>query len=215
MALVFITTGQKLITAKKAIDKTRKNNGSRLFWQDMFDKKKVKMPLRFKRTTAYMLMKIGKYPPLRNVHHAEQLPPNWTHLHQLTRLSPPEFEKHLKAGDIHPDLDRKDIAKWILKKKKKKKNNPGELLPGRDIWPPELSCLHEVENILRQTYFTLDKDAQSQLSDFIRSLLENLLKEAGNQLASITSYKKILNVRSLDETPLTDPGGPGKGMGRG
>jgi len=61
-------------------------------------------------------MAIAKYPPLKNVSHEKQIPGNWTSLYQPTRLPPPEFEKHLKAGDIHPDLERKDIAKWLPKK---------------------------------------------------------------------------------------------------
>jgi len=180
MASAFIATGQKLIEAKGAIDRARRKNGQKVFWLDMFNRKKVKESLPFSEGTARKLMLIAKYPPLQNRSISNGIPPHWDSLYQLTKLPPPEFEKHLKAGDIHADLKNKDIAKW-MPKKKPKKSKPGGLLDGSDPTPPEISCFRDVEKRLRQTYFTLDGDAQTQLKAFIYSLLKNLSKGEKNQ----------------------------------
>ena len=47
-----------------------------------------------------------------------------------------------------------------------------------DPLEPEIMCRNDIEARLRETFFTLDKEARLELIGFIHSLLENLQREA-------------------------------------
>jgi hypothetical protein len=49
---------------------------------------------------------------------------------------------------------------------------------GPDQLEPEIMCLNDIEARLRETFFTLDKEARLELIGLINSLLENLQREA-------------------------------------
>jgi hypothetical protein len=47
---------------------------------------------------------------LANANHATLLPTHWTTLYELTKLSDKQFEAKLSTGEIHPEMDRRDVV---------------------------------------------------------------------------------------------------------
>jgi N6-adenosine-specific RNA methylase IME4 len=70
----------------------------------------IERDLPFGARTAQMLMKIGADPRLANANHASLLPPHWTTLYELTKLTDEQFEAKVAAGEIHPELERRDVV---------------------------------------------------------------------------------------------------------
>jgi N6-adenosine-specific RNA methylase IME4 len=70
----------------------------------------ISAELPFKPATAQRLMKIAADERLTNAAHAQLLPPSWMTLYELTKLPTPVFEAKLASGEIHPEMQRKDIA---------------------------------------------------------------------------------------------------------
>ncbi len=71
----------------------------------------IENDLPFKRITAFRLAKIAEDHRLSNVAHVKHLPPHWGTLYELTRL--PDNVSHAKLADgtIHPEMQRKDVAR--------------------------------------------------------------------------------------------------------
>ncbi|MGH3266735.1 MAG: hypothetical protein ACRDNS_32660 [Trebonia sp.] len=64
----------------------------------------------FSERTVQQLMAIADHPVLSKPHHAAVLPPTWTTLAVLARLSEGALTERIAAGDITPDLDRAAAA---------------------------------------------------------------------------------------------------------
>lgn len=65
--------------------------------------------LPFSASTASRLMAIAADSRLSNPAHAPFLPPAWTTLYELTKLTDDEFKAGIDAGAIHPELERKAL----------------------------------------------------------------------------------------------------------
>jgi N6-adenosine-specific RNA methylase IME4 len=95
----FFKTGRLLIEAKKALD----HHGE---WLPM-----IESGLPFKPSTAQRLMKIAADERLTNAAHVQLLPPHWGTLYELTKLTDDDFEEKIRSGAIHPELERRDVAR--------------------------------------------------------------------------------------------------------
>ena len=62
----------------------------------------------FSAATAEQLIAIARHPILANPDHAQNLPPSWTTLYRLSRLSEREVEAGIASGAIHAGMQRKD-----------------------------------------------------------------------------------------------------------
>ena len=91
-------TGRLLLAAKKDLD-----HGE---WLPM-----VRTELPFGEDTAQQLMEIAKHPVLSKTEHARLLPPHWTTLHALTKLT---------ECSITPTLERQQVVDWQLPRSKGK-----------------------------------------------------------------------------------------------
>jgi hypothetical protein len=70
----------------------------------------VKKELPFGPTVAQRLMRIAKDARLTNAAHAPHLPPCWTVLYEISRLSDAQFEWGIEHHAIHPEMERADVA---------------------------------------------------------------------------------------------------------
>lgn len=70
----------------------------------------IENDLPFGRRTAHRLMAIAQDSRLSNGTHASHLPPSWYTLYELTKLPDEQFEAKLANGEIHPEMQRKDVA---------------------------------------------------------------------------------------------------------
>jgi hypothetical protein len=92
-----IETGRLLIEAKRALDQHSE-------WLPMIER-----DLPFKPSTAQRLMKMADE-RLTNAAHVQLLPPHWGTLYELTKLSNDQFAAKLASGQIHPELERRDVV---------------------------------------------------------------------------------------------------------
>jgi len=86
-------TGQLLIKAKEKLP-----HGEFL--------KMIKTDLPFGSGTAQRLMAIARDEKFANAARVQHLPPNWSTMYQLTKLTPEEFDRAAKEGKIHKNLTR-------------------------------------------------------------------------------------------------------------
>jgi hypothetical protein len=70
----------------------------------------IENDLPFKPSTAQRLMKIAADERLANPAHVQHLPPHWGTLYELTKLSDQVFDAKLKSGEIHPEMERRDVV---------------------------------------------------------------------------------------------------------
>jgi hypothetical protein len=61
--------------------------------------------------TAERLMKIATHSVLSNAAHVPNLPPTWGTLYELTKVARPRLLEAIKRGEIHPDMQRRDVSK--------------------------------------------------------------------------------------------------------
>lgn len=95
--IAIIDVGRILIQAKEDLA-----HGE---WLPMVEK------LPFAENTAQRLMLLAKHPAISNTAHAPYLPPSWVTLYELSKLDESDFESALSGGLIHPEMQRKDVAK--------------------------------------------------------------------------------------------------------
>jgi N6-adenosine-specific RNA methylase IME4 len=78
----------------------------------------IESDLPFKRSTAFRLMAIAADPRLANGAHGQHLPQSWRTLYELTKLSDETFDAKLSAGEIHPEMLRRHVARenWLSAK---------------------------------------------------------------------------------------------------
>jgi len=69
----------------------------------------VESDLPFGPRTARMLKNVAEDERIRN--HGSVLPPSWRTLYELTKLEDDEFAAKLADGTIHPEMQRKDVAR--------------------------------------------------------------------------------------------------------
>jgi hypothetical protein len=88
--------------------------------------------LPFSRSTAYRLMAIASHKVLSDVAHVRHLPPSWGTLDALTKVPQTKLIAAIKRGDVHPGMERKDVAELLparrssAKKKSKAADDPVE-----------------------------------------------------------------------------------------
>jgi len=73
----------------------------------------VKKELPFGEREAQRLMAIAKDQRLTNATHAPHLPPYWTTLYVLHKLSDSAFQAALNSGKIHPGMERADAEALV------------------------------------------------------------------------------------------------------
>jgi len=72
--------------------------------------KMIEIQLPFKASAAQQLMAIASDKRLTKAEHVQYLPPSWGTLYQLTKLPDDKFEAAINSEDIHPKMERKDVA---------------------------------------------------------------------------------------------------------
>jgi N6-adenosine-specific RNA methylase IME4 len=70
----------------------------------------IEADLPFKPSTAQRLMRIAADERLSNPAHVQHLPPHWGTLYELTKLPDDEFAAKLKSGEIHPEMERRELV---------------------------------------------------------------------------------------------------------
>jgi hypothetical protein len=63
--------------------------------------------------TASKLKSIASHPVLSELSHGKVLPPNWSVLYALTQVPRARLMSAIKDGDIHPDMQRKDVRALV------------------------------------------------------------------------------------------------------
>ncbi|MGI9382641.1 MAG: hypothetical protein ACR2PO_05765 [Methyloligellaceae bacterium] len=71
----------------------------------------IEQDLPFSTRSAQRFMKIASDPRLSDPAHAQFLPPAWTALYELIKLSDEEFAQALNSGHINPNMTRNDVVK--------------------------------------------------------------------------------------------------------
>ena len=93
-------TGDLLLAAKKKLPRGQ--------FESM-----VQQELPFSERTAERLMVIARCPWLRKASHGSLLPPSWRTLSEIARLKLHEFNKAVRDGVIHPEVQRYEIEAII------------------------------------------------------------------------------------------------------
>lgn len=136
-------------------------------------KKMVKEKCNFSVRAGLMLVAIADCPNLRDVNHGS-LPPCWRTLHELTKLTPEQFEKGIETGAIHAGMERKDVKELRGLETKTKKEKKQELPQSLDDWCGDFS--------LRIGY------ARSSLQEKDRLELFEHLKQAIGDLVEVNAH---------------------------
>lgn len=95
-AEAFLETGRRLAEAKADLP-----HGAFLAM--------IENDLPFGARMAQMMMAIARNPRLANAKHISHLPPHVATLYQLTKISDERFEAMSAAGDIRPELERREL----------------------------------------------------------------------------------------------------------
>ena len=72
----------------------------------------VEGDLPFGRITAFRLMAIAGHQFLANVTHVQHLPASWGTLYELTKLPEPFLKARIEAGELTPELTRREATMW-------------------------------------------------------------------------------------------------------
>jgi hypothetical protein len=92
--------------------------------------------------TASKLKSIASHPILSELSHGKALPPNWSVLYALTQVPRARLLSAIENGDIHPDMQRKDVRALLLPSKQKQRDDDlppgyeGSIEPEPDTPPP-------------------------------------------------------------------------------
>jgi hypothetical protein len=100
----FIAAGRHLVQAKMSI----RHGG----WEQW-----VKTAVGISPATARMLMELARHPAIANRQHANDLPPSWTTLYELSQLEPDLLEAAIQSGAVHPQLERKEAKALVIEYK--------------------------------------------------------------------------------------------------
>lgn len=95
-----IETGRRLIEAKQSLPHGQ--------WLPMVEL------LPFSERTAQAFMRIAQHDAIGNPQHVTDLPSSWGTLSVLAQLPPAEVEGRIAAGEITPDLTRRQAEEWAI-----------------------------------------------------------------------------------------------------
>jgi hypothetical protein len=100
-----LAMGRDLIAAKEQLGHGK--------WMTMFAGRpdSVAEPIRFSINSAGCLMKIARHRILTNSEHAQNLPPSWFTLYELTKIDEGRLKHALSEGQVTPSMTRKDVRK--------------------------------------------------------------------------------------------------------
>jgi hypothetical protein len=90
-----ITAGLHLTEAKRDFD-----HGDWLPW--------IERSLPIKHQTVGALMQIARHAVLANSQFTGNLPPSWSTLYELVPIPPPQLERAIEAGEVHPELKQSE-----------------------------------------------------------------------------------------------------------
>jgi N6-adenosine-specific RNA methylase IME4 len=93
----------------------------------------VRQELHMDPSTAARFMAISRHGVLSNLAHAQDLPTAWTALYELSRLSERQLEVAMKAGNVHPDMERKEAKQLVAAML----GTSGIELPDKPLDPPK------------------------------------------------------------------------------
>jgi len=96
-AKAIVKTGIHLIKAKEVLP-----HGE---WEPF-----LRNDLRIQPRTAERFMAIARHPVLASQERSRQLPAAWGTLYELSRMEAPALINAIEAGEVHPDMERKDAA---------------------------------------------------------------------------------------------------------
>lgn len=108
-AKAIIDVGQMLIDAKADLPHGQ--------FEAMID-----ADLPFTSSTAQRLMKIARDAELTNPAHVPLLPPAWGTLYELTKLPPTAKQRAFAEGRIHPNMERRDVARLRREHRRSRKD---------------------------------------------------------------------------------------------
>jgi hypothetical protein len=101
----------------------------------------LKEDLGISESTASKLKTIASHPVLSELSHGKALPPNWSVLYALTQVSRARLLSAIENGDIHPDMERKEVKALLPPKSKQRDDDlppgyEGSAEPEPDTPPP-------------------------------------------------------------------------------
>jgi len=102
----------------------------------------IETELPFKPSTAQRLMIIARDQRLSNPAHGQLFPPSWRTLYELTKLPDEEFEAKIADGSIHPEMQRKDVARETRRARQGRRRAVAELAAATDTG----SARHQLYN---------------------------------------------------------------------
>jgi hypothetical protein len=92
--------------------------------------------------TASKLKAIASHPVLSELSHGKVLPPNWSVLYALTQVPQADLISAIESGDIHPDMERKDVKALLPPPEPEQRDDD---LPADYEGSAEPDYAHEVE----------------------------------------------------------------------
>jgi hypothetical protein len=92
--------------------------------------------------TASKLKAIASHPVLSELSHGKVLPPNWSVLYALTQVPQADLISAIESGDIHPDMERKDVKALLPPPEPEERDDD---LPADYEGSAEPDYKHEVE----------------------------------------------------------------------
>ena len=100
----------------------------------------IESDLPFTRLTAWRLMRIAADDRLANVSHGIHLPPSWRTLFELSLLDDATFERAVQAGEIRPDMQRKDAERLRTRQRRTERLDRAEQLAQASPPPASLAA---------------------------------------------------------------------------
>jgi hypothetical protein len=104
----------------------------------------IESELPFKARTGQRLMKIAQDERITNASNSTLLPPHLHTLYEISRLPDRAFEQKLSDGTIHPEMQRKDVAREnrIISLLKAPRRLVGAKHPAETIHLPAVRAKH-------------------------------------------------------------------------
>jgi hypothetical protein len=163
-----VATGRRLLEAKSAC---RHGEYLRLFSDD---RQPCEGHLPFSSRTGQRLVEIAKHPVLADPSHGSDLPASWRTLAELARVKPKRLLAALRAGRVHPELERRQ-AEQLVAKRATKADAKAE--PKAEV-PPEEVIHAAVKSAITKTVGELRTPEQFLR---VRRILERMLEFLGER----------------------------------
>jgi hypothetical protein len=103
--------------------------------------------------TASKLKSIASHPVLSQLSHGKVLPPNWSVLYALTQVPQGRLISAIKSGDIHPDMQRRDVKALLPSPKPEQRDDDlppdyeGSAAPEIEKAEPEIEIAKPAEDV--------------------------------------------------------------------